>query len=101
MLTGRDDRLAPGAAAVGIARVEIAAEFRGNDQRLPAARMAADMVPDNLLRMALGVEVRGVKLPPSSMYLSRIFCDSSTVEPQPRSSPKVMVPRQNGLTRRP
>ena len=27
--------------------------------------------------------------------------DSSGLAPQPRSSPKVMVPRVNGLTRRP
>src|ERR1700735_3163878 len=60
MFGGRDDRLAPGTAAVGIARIEISAEFRGNDQPLPAARMAADMVPDGLLRIALGIEVRGV-----------------------------------------
>jgi hypothetical protein len=43
MLAGRDDRLAPGTAAVGIARVEISAEFRANEQPLAAARMAADM----------------------------------------------------------
>jgi hypothetical protein len=61
MLAGRDDRLAPGTAAVGIAGVEAAAEFRGDDQPLAAARVATDMVSYDLFRMALGVEVRGVE----------------------------------------
>ena len=42
-----------------------------------------------------------MKLPPRSMKRSMIASDSSTLEPQPQSSPKVMAPRQSGLTRRP
>ncbi len=30
-----------------------------------------------------------------------IASDSATLEPQPQSSPKVIAPRQNGLTRSP
>src|SRR5271157_1310530 len=42
-----------------------------------------------------------MKLPPASKKASRICRLSSLDEPQPQSSPKVMVPRHNCETRRP
>src|ERR1700722_20856571 len=42
-----------------------------------------------------------MKLPPRSRYSAIITSESSGLAPQPRSSPNVMVPRQNGLTLRP
>src|SRR5258708_21069645 len=42
-----------------------------------------------------------MKLPPASMKASYIRRDSSLGAPQPRSSPKVMVPRHNSDTRNP
>ncbi len=41
------------------------------------------------------------KLPPRSRNASRMRFASSGSEPQPHSLPKVIVPRQSGLTRRP
>jgi hypothetical protein len=42
-----------------------------------------------------------MKLPPRSMNAASIASDSPTVAPHPHSSPKVIAPRQNGLTRNP
>src|SRR5260370_11166094 len=42
-----------------------------------------------------------MKLPPASLNASYIRRDSSLDAPQPRSSPKVMVPRHNSETRNP
>src|SRR5258706_14326701 len=42
-----------------------------------------------------------MKLPPASLKASYIRRDSSLGAPQPRSSPKVMVPRHNSETRKP
>jgi hypothetical protein len=41
------------------------------------------------------------KLPPSSMNRRRIAADSAAEDPHCHSSPKVIAPRQNGLTLRP
>src|SRR5882757_3887240 len=41
------------------------------------------------------------ELPPRSRYAARIRFESCELEPHPLSSPKVMVPRVIGLTRRP
>jgi hypothetical protein len=40
-------------------------------------------------------------LPPRSRYSARIACEVSGLAPHPVSSPKVMVPSEIGLTRRP
>src|SRR5882672_8505370 len=42
-----------------------------------------------------------MKLPPRSRKLASIEWASEGLEPHPRSSPNVIVPRQNGLTRKP
>ena len=42
-----------------------------------------------------------MKLPPASKKASRIWRLSSFDEPQPQSSPKVIVPRHSSETRRP
>ena len=42
-----------------------------------------------------------MKFPPRSMYPERMASDVATSEPQPQSSPNVIAPRQNGLTRSP
>src|SRR4051812_40845662 len=42
-----------------------------------------------------------MKLPPASRKASRTFRLSSFDDPQPQSSPKVIVPRQSSETRRP
>jgi hypothetical protein len=70
----RDDRLAARTAAVRIAGKQVAEELGRDD--VAVARPALDEeVADDLLGMPLA--------------------------PQPLSSPEVMTPRQNGLTRRP
>ncbi len=55
-----DYRFAPGAAGVGIAWIKVAAELRRDDQTVPLGSVAADMIADDLLRMAFGVAVRGI-----------------------------------------
>src|SRR6202022_1467692 len=42
-----------------------------------------------------------MKFPPRSMKRAMMASDSETLDPQPQSSPKVMAPRQKGLTRSP
>ena len=60
VLAGVDQRLAARAAAVGIARIEVAAELGRDHQAIAAGGVAPDVVADDLLGVALGVEVGGV-----------------------------------------
>ena len=60
VLARGNDGLAPGTAAVGISRIEVAAELGGDDQPVAPPRMPSDVVADDLLGMALGVEIGGI-----------------------------------------
>ena len=60
LLAAGRERLAAGAAAVRIAREEVARELGGDDDAVAPARVAADVVADDLLGVAVGVDVGGV-----------------------------------------
>jgi len=60
VLARGNDRLAPRASSVGISGVEIPAELRREDEALAPRRVMPDVIADDLLGVALRVEVRGV-----------------------------------------
>src|SRR5712692_2041382 len=55
-----DDRLAAGAAPIGIADVEVAAELGRDHQAVSLVAVTSDVIADDLLRVSLGVEIGGI-----------------------------------------
>jgi hypothetical protein len=60
LLERSDDGLAAGAAGVGIAGVERGHELGGEHHAVAHARVGAEPIAEDLLGVALGVDVRGV-----------------------------------------
>ena len=67
LLAGRHHGLARAASAVGVARVHIAEELGGDHEPVPLGLILADVVADDLLGVALGVDVRGVEEVPAAL----------------------------------
>jgi hypothetical protein len=94
--------LAAGAAAVGVARMEVGEELRTEHDAFTQPGPGGEEVADDLLGVAVGVGVGGVDDVAAAVEVSaRIASAVSALAPQPSSSPKVMVPSESGLTRRP
>src|SRR5258705_1607444 len=60
ILAGRDNVLAARSTAVGVSRIEVAAELRRDDEAVAPGGVASEMIADDLLGVAFRVEVRGV-----------------------------------------
>jgi hypothetical protein len=60
LLAGGDDRLAARTATVGIPGIQVAAELGGKHQPVALGLVAPDVITENLLRVALGVEIGGI-----------------------------------------
>jgi hypothetical protein len=80
--------------------MEVSEELGAEHDTVAQAGPGGEEVAEDLLGVPVGVDVGGA-LPPRSRYSARIALEVSGVAPQPQSSPKVIVPRVSGLTRRP
>jgi hypothetical protein len=89
------DGLASGAAAVRIAAIQVGAELGGDDHAIALARRRVETITDDRFGVPLGVAVGGVDEIAAAIEESQDlrFLDG---DPQPQSSPKVIVPRQKG-----
>ena len=67
------------------------------------AAMAAEVVADDRLGVAVRVAVGGIDevAAPVEVAVDDRLRRLGRCDPQPQSSPKVIAPRQSGLTRRP